>query len=136
MKTIQDFIKEIEGSAELQAELDAIKDDGALAAFLKEHDVDGTAEQLLETVKAKMNEEGELSDEEAEATAGGLSITDVLKMGMRRFGVDEYGNPKAHPLQVTPRSEFDFRDKTVIVLEPSPLDEQAKRWSDKLKSAL
>jgi hypothetical protein len=44
MKTIQDFIKEIEGSAALQDELKAIKDKDAAAAFLKKYDCGGSAE--------------------------------------------------------------------------------------------
>ena len=72
MKTIQDFIKEIEGSAELQAALKAIKDKDALAEFLKKNDVAGTVEEFVEAVKAKAGEEGELSDDDAEAVAGGF----------------------------------------------------------------
>ncbi|MBR1832000.1 MAG: hypothetical protein IJ784_06155 [Ruminiclostridium sp.] len=71
MKTIEAFIKEIEGSAELQAALNAIKDKDALAAFLKKYDVEGTVEQFAEAVKAKAEAEGELSDDDAEAVAGG-----------------------------------------------------------------
>ena len=71
MKTIQDFIKEIEGSAALQDELKAIKDKNALAEFLKKNDVEGTVEGFAEAVKAAAGSEGELSDEAAEAVAGG-----------------------------------------------------------------
>ena len=71
MKTIEAFIKEIEGSAELQAAMNAIKDKDALAAFLKKYDVEGTVEQFAEAVKAKAEAEGELSDDDAEAVAGG-----------------------------------------------------------------
>ncbi len=71
MKAIQDFIKEIEGSAELQAALKEIKDKDALAAFLKKNDVDGTVEDFGKAIKAKTEAEGELSDDDAEAVAGG-----------------------------------------------------------------
>ena len=71
MKTIEAFIKEIEGSAELQAALKAIKDKDALAAFLKKNDVDGTVEDFSKAIKAKNEAEGELSDDDAEAVAGG-----------------------------------------------------------------
>ena len=74
MKTIQDFIKEIQGSAELQAALKAIKDKDALAAFLKEQGVDGTVEQFAEAIKSKVGAEGELSDDDAEAVAGGTFV--------------------------------------------------------------
>ena len=71
MKTIEAFIKEIEGSAELQAALKEIKDKDALAAFLKKNDVDGTVEDFGKAIKAKTEAEGELSDDDAEAVAGG-----------------------------------------------------------------
>ena len=69
MKTIQDFIKEIEGSAALQDELKAIKDKDVLAEFLKKNDVNATAEEFAKAVKSKA--EGELPDSDAEAVAGG-----------------------------------------------------------------
>ena len=72
MKTAQDFIKEIEGSAELQAALKEIKDKDALAEFLKKNDVDGTVEDFGKAVQAKAGAEGELSDDDAEAVAGGF----------------------------------------------------------------
>ena len=71
MKTIQDFIKEIEGSAELQAALKEIKDKDALAEFLRKNDVDGTVEDFGKAIQAQAEAEGELSDEAAEAVAGG-----------------------------------------------------------------
>ena len=70
MKTIQDFIKEIEGSAELQAALKAIKDKDSLAAFLKKYDVDGTVEDFGKALKSKAEAEGEITDDAAEAVAG------------------------------------------------------------------
>ena len=71
MKTIQDFIKEIEGSVALQDELKAIKDKDALAEFLKKNDVDGTVEDFGKALKSKAEAEGEISDDAAEAVAGG-----------------------------------------------------------------
>ena len=71
MKPIQDFIKEIEGSAELQAALKEIKDKDALAAFLKKYDVEGTVEDFGKAIQAQAEAEGELSDDAAEAVAGG-----------------------------------------------------------------
>ena len=71
MKTIEAFIKEIEGSAELQAALKEIKDKDALAEFLRKNDVDGTVEDFGKAIKAKTEAEGELSDDDAEAVAGG-----------------------------------------------------------------
>ena len=71
MKTIQDFIKEIEGSAALQDELKAIKDKDALAEFLKKNDIDGTVEDFGKALKSKAEAEGEITDDAAEAVAGG-----------------------------------------------------------------
>ena len=69
MKTIEEFIKEIQGSAELQAALKEIKDKDALAEFLKKNDVNATVEEFAKAVKSKA--EGELPDSDAEAVAGG-----------------------------------------------------------------
>ena len=74
MKAIQDFIKEIEGSAELQAALKEIKDKDALAAFLKKYDVEGTVEDFGKALKAKAEAEGEITDDAAEAVAGGRFV--------------------------------------------------------------
>lgn len=71
MKTIDEFIKEIEGSVALQDEIRTINDKDALAAFLKKNDVDGTVEDFGKAIQAKAEAEGELSDEAAEAVAGG-----------------------------------------------------------------
>ena len=79
MKTIEAFIKEIEGSAELQAALKEIKDKDALAAFLRKNDVDGTVEDFGKAIKAKTEAEGELSDDDAEAVAGGGIFKNFFK---------------------------------------------------------
>ncbi len=71
MKTIEGFIKEIEGSEALKNELKAVKDKDALAEFLKKNDVDGTVEDFGKAIKAKTEAEGELPDDDAEAVAGG-----------------------------------------------------------------
>lgn len=71
MKTIEAFIKEIEGSAAIQEELKAIKGKDALAEFLKKNDIDGTVEDFGNAVQAKAEAEGEISDEAAGAVAGG-----------------------------------------------------------------
>ena len=69
MKTIDEFLKEISTSKAIQDELKAIKDKDALAAFLKKNDIDGTVEDFAKAVKAAA--EGEISDDDAEAVAGG-----------------------------------------------------------------
>ena len=71
MKTIEEFIKEIESSEALKNELKAVKDKDALAEFLKKNDVSGTAEDFHKAVQAKAGAEGAISDDDAEAVAGG-----------------------------------------------------------------
>lgn len=78
MKTIEEFIKEIEGSAALQDELKAVRDKDALAAFLKKNDVDGTIEDFGKVVKAKTEAEGEITDDAAEAVAGGFNWREYI----------------------------------------------------------
>lgn len=72
MKTIEEFIKEIEGSDALLKELEAIEDKDAAAAFLKKHDCGATAEEFGKALKALS--EGEISDDAAESAAGGWHI--------------------------------------------------------------
>ena len=71
MKTIEEFIKEIEGSADLQNEIKAIKDKDALAELLEKNNVEGTAEDFGKALQEMSNKEGEISDEDAGAVAGG-----------------------------------------------------------------
>ncbi len=72
MKTIEAFIREIEGSAALQDELKVIRDKDALAEFLKKNDVEGTVEDFGKALQAiTEGADGEISIEEAEAVAGG-----------------------------------------------------------------
>ncbi len=78
MKTIEEFIRQIEGSADLRDELKAVGDRDALAAFLGRYDVEGTAEDFGKAVQAKAGAEGELSDDNAEAVAGGREWWKVL----------------------------------------------------------
>ena len=71
MKTIEDFIKEIEGSEALQNELRDIKDDKALAVFLENNAYGISVEAFVKAMKARSG--GEISEEEAEVAAGGIS---------------------------------------------------------------
>ncbi len=72
MKTINEFIKEIEGSEALQKELEAIEDNDAAAAFLKKYDCGGSVEEFGKALLALS--EGEISDNAAESAAGGWHI--------------------------------------------------------------
>ena len=73
MKTIDEFIKEIEDSTALKDELKAVKDDSALAELLKKHGCDAAAAEFKSFVKSKFggDTEGELADDDAENVAGG-----------------------------------------------------------------
>ena len=73
MKTIDEFIKEIEDSTALKDELKAIKDKDALADFLKKNDVSSTTEEFAKAFKAKNEAEGEIDDDDKlEKVAGGF----------------------------------------------------------------
>ena len=86
MKTIEQFIKEIDTSRELQEELKNLRDKDAVATFLKKHDCSATTEELAEAIKAKAeNGQGELSDDDASAVSGGL----WMDIGFGRFWIDE-----------------------------------------------
>ena len=71
MKTVEEFINEIENSETFQIELKGIKDKDALSDFLKKNNVSATAEEFVKAFKAKAEAEGEISDDDVEAIAGG-----------------------------------------------------------------
>ena len=73
MKTIETFIKEIEGSAALQDELKAIKDRYALERFLKKHDCGASVEAFAKYMQPQ--NEGVIDDDEKlEKVAGGVPM--------------------------------------------------------------
>ena len=69
MKTLEAFVKEVGASKELQKELFALEDVASLEAFLKKNGCNATAEEF---VKAMAPAEGELTDDDAKAVAGGI----------------------------------------------------------------
>ena len=75
MKTIEEFIKQIEGSADLQNEINTVTDIEALSEFLKKYDVNGTVEDFTNSLKT----EGKISDDEAEAVAGGSWLEHIFR---------------------------------------------------------
>ena len=102
MKTIEEFLKEIEETATLQDELKAIQDMDALAAFLKKHDVSGTVEDFARALNAKAEAEGEISDDDADAVAGGIQAGDFLTKVR-----SEFIKPKQVPkLEVLPEKRY------------------------------
>ena len=69
MKTLEEFVKEINASEELKKEILALEDQASLEAFLKKNGCNATAEEF---VKAMTPAEGELSDNDAGSVAGGV----------------------------------------------------------------
>ena len=77
MKTIEEFYKELAGSKELQEELNSLNEklnslnEKALGKFLRKHDCEGTAKEFMDF--ARLQEEGEIQDDDAGAASGGLN---------------------------------------------------------------
>lgn len=109
MKTLEQFIKEIVASKELQEELKNLKDKDAAAAFLKKNDCSATAEELADAIKAKVeNKQGELSDDEASAASGGV----WFDIGFGLFWVDEtLPEKKGKPDPILPDSPIIIEDE-------------------------
>ena len=79
MKTIEEFIREIESSEALQNEIKAITNDDEFAEFLKKHDCGASVKEYTDYVKSMS--EGEISDDDAKAAAGGFIIQFIPKPG-------------------------------------------------------
>ena len=80
MKTIQELYSEIMGSQELKAQFIEASSTGKQAEFLKEHDCEATAEEVLAFLEAKQNEDAPLFVDELENAAGGAcNIKTVLE---------------------------------------------------------
>ena len=71
MKSLEEFVKELNASKELQKEFAEIKDKAALEAFLKAHGCDATADEFAKFVASAT--EGEISDDAAGDVAGGCT---------------------------------------------------------------
>ena len=74
MISIKELKKQIGGSDELKAEVDAIKSEEELAEFLKKNDCDATPDEFR---KYYGSGSAELDDEELDAVAGG-KVPDVF----------------------------------------------------------
>ena len=75
MKTIETVINEIKVSEELQKKLAEAAKNNAVADFLKELGCDATAEEFINALKPR---EGELSEDELGAVAGGANWLEAL----------------------------------------------------------
>ena len=69
MKTIEEMYNEINASEELKKVVSAINDEEAMAEFLKQHGCEASVEEFVKFVNSQR--EGEISDEDVEAAAGG-----------------------------------------------------------------
>ena len=69
MKTLEEFLKELDNSEQFRSEFKKIKGSDDLKAFLKANDCGFTVEDFSSFVDS--NTEGELSDDEVTAAAGG-----------------------------------------------------------------
>ena len=83
MKTLEEFVKEIGSSEELQEELEAAYNE-ALGMFLKKHGCEATAEEFSDYVRSQ--KEGEISDDVVGKAAGG-QYQDFLLRPIKQQGI-------------------------------------------------
>ena len=88
-KTIAELYDEVIASEELQQECLAAaqESEDAVAAFVAAHDCEATIEEIVSFLKAKFEEDGELSMDELDLAAGGHAVRgkdDVGPMGRGR----------------------------------------------------
>jgi len=83
MKTLETLMEEIKGSEEMQKEFWALNSKETMDAFFKKHDCDAVTEDFAAFMQAAYEKfkaeqaEGEISDDAAEAVAGG-GVKDFL----------------------------------------------------------
>ena len=70
-KTIAEVYEEVMKSADLQKEFLAAEKNGSIAAFAAAHGYEASAEEVQAFLKAKLNEDKELSLDELDQVAGG-----------------------------------------------------------------
>ena len=70
-KTIAEVYEEVIKSAELQKEFLAAEQNGTIAAFAAAHGCEASAEEVQAFLKAKLNEDKELSPNDLDQVAGG-----------------------------------------------------------------
>ncbi len=79
MKTMEELLKEIDGSKELQGEFDKIDSADEMEGFLKKQNCGATVKEFIEFLKSRF--EGSISDDDLEFATGGTSnrLTDYNK---------------------------------------------------------
>ena len=70
-KTVAEVYEEVMKSADLQKEFLAAEKNGSIAAFAAAHGCEASAEEVQAFLKAKLNEDKELSLDELDQVAGG-----------------------------------------------------------------
>ncbi len=72
MKTMEELLKEIDGSKELQGEFDKIDSADEMEGFLKKQNCGATVKEFIEFLKSRF--EGSISDDDLEFATGGTNI--------------------------------------------------------------
>lgn len=72
MKTMEELLKEIDGSKELQGEFDKIDSADEMEGFLKKQNCGATVKEFIEFLKSRF--EGSISDDDLEFATGGASF--------------------------------------------------------------
>jgi hypothetical protein len=73
MKTIEELFLEINESEELLKEINGLKNKTEFESFIRKHDCEATADEIIELIKSinDSSYEGELEDKDVEDVAGG-----------------------------------------------------------------
>ena len=106
MKTVEEFIKEIENSEKLQKELKELASIEEVGAFLKKYEVDITVEEFAFVLfsnsidsNSEIENEGEMSDDAVEKAVGGAGGVDWSQYGPSCLGLIVKG--KGHLMDKT-----------------------------------
>ena len=88
MKSMEELYSEVIASDELKAEfLEAVKDPALVEDFLKKHDCQGTAEDVMAFFREKSSPADEnMKDDELAALAGGLSKSEEVALSLCTIG--------------------------------------------------
>lgn len=87
MKDVKSIISEIKASEELQLKLKAALEEKKLDEFLKELSCEVSAEAFTEALKPQ---DGELSDDQLDGVAGGISNSGRIALSILTLGVGCY----------------------------------------------
>ena len=88
MKTLEQFYNEVAASEELQKEFATVSQESAeaIVAFAKKYGCETTKEEVKAFFEKKIEENGELSEAELDAVAGGKS-GNVILLSIGSFGL-------------------------------------------------